>query len=256
MNNQETKPAPAEELRSLAEDSLNYLRYLADLGAPGLPEEIGGPGLSLALPASAPEAGPPRPDKTAQQSLGAAPECCRACVQWNAFNDLVQGPAELMLIVENSNNGSLLSGREGRLLIDIIEKGYKLTLDQVCLLPAAKCRRPGEPRLCRALWQAGREIAQPKVIMIMGRQAGEAALGSETASKSRQRGSWNNWHGIPAMPTHSPARLLGNPELKRETWSDIKKVLSYLSSLTPTVTKSTTKAAADIKEHQELEGKH
>lgn len=234
MQARETDHPQNLELHALAADCLNYLKYLSGLGVPNLPEEFSKP--NRAAPQTSTAASQDQPAKPAGELLSAsAPDAasgpCHACPQQETFRDLFQPPAELMLIVESSSKPSLLSGEEGRLMVNIIEKGYRLPLDRVCLAPARKCRRGST--FCQALWQAYQEKARPRAIMIMGARAGEAALGPPEESNPWRRGLWRNWRQVPALLTHSPASLLENPELKRETWADIKKVLAYLASLPP-----------------------
>jgi DNA polymerase len=45
---------------------------------------------------------------------------------------------------------------------------------------------------------------------------------------SKLRGSWQEYQGIPLMPTYHPAYLLRNPLGKREVWADMRLVLQRL----------------------------
>jgi len=49
---------------------------------------------------------------------------------------------------------------------------------------------------------------------------------------SRVRGSWQQYQGIPLMPTYHPAYLLRNPNSKREVWADMKQVMARLQAET------------------------
>lgn len=42
---------------------------------------------------------------------------------------------------------------------------------------------------------------------------------------TRVRGQWLSWSGRPTMPVFHPSALLRNPELKRPTWEDYKKIV-------------------------------
>jgi DNA polymerase len=45
---------------------------------------------------------------------------------------------------------------------------------------------------------------------------------------SNLRGKFKIYNGIKLMPTFHPAALLRNPNLKKDTWQDMKEVLAYL----------------------------
>ncbi|NJC88112.1 MAG: uracil-DNA glycosylase, partial [Desulfuromonas sp.] len=45
---------------------------------------------------------------------------------------------------------------------------------------------------------------------------------------SRVRGTWQQYQGIPLMPTYHPAYLLRNPNGKREVWADMKLVVTRM----------------------------
>jgi DNA polymerase len=76
-----------------------------------------------------------------------------------------------------------------------------------------------------------RQIAaiRPQVIIGLGRFAVHSLLKTRTPI-SRLRGEWQEYQGIPLMPTYHPAYLLRNPESKRDVWEDMKEVLRLLSA--------------------------
>ena len=47
------------------------------------------------------------------------------------------------------------------------------------------------------------------------------------------RGTWQQYQGIPLMPTYHPAYLLRNPNGKREVWADMKQVVERLREGAP-----------------------
>jgi DNA polymerase len=44
------------------------------------------------------------------------------------------------------------------------------------------------------------------------------------------RGQWQEWRGIPVMPTYHPSFLLRayNQDKKREAWEDLKKLFHFV----------------------------
>ncbi len=70
------------------------------------------------------------------------------------------------------------------------------------------------------------ELADPKVIVLMGNWACQALLGKRGIT--RLRGTWTEAVGRPALPMCHPAYLLRNPEAKREAWADLLALKSAL----------------------------
>jgi DNA polymerase len=66
-------------------------------------------------------------------------------------------------------------------------------------------------------------VIQPKIVLILGTVALRAVLGGE-AGIMKSRGVWQQWQGIPVMPTFHPAYLLRNGADKRLTFKDLKAV--------------------------------
>ena len=79
-----------------------------------------------------------------------------------------------------------------------------------------------------------RQIAaiRPQVIIGLGRLAVHSLLKTKEPI-SRLRGEWQQYHGIPLMPTYHPDYLLRNPEGKRDVWEDMKAVLGHLGKEPP-----------------------
>jgi DNA polymerase len=70
------------------------------------------------------------------------------------------------------------------------------------------------------------EIIQPKVLVALGVTAMEGLFG-RTLQITKARGNWQEFQGIPVMPTYHPAYLLRNQSLseKRKVWEDMLKVM-------------------------------
>ena len=70
---------------------------------------------------------------------------------------------------------------------------------------------------------------KPEVIVALGKVAAQSLLGSKDPI-SRLRGQWGQYLGVPVMPTFHPDFLVVSPSKKRETWQDLKEVVTRLDS--------------------------
>jgi uracil-DNA glycosylase family 4 len=66
------------------------------------------------------------------------------------------------------------------------------------------------------------ELADPKIVVIMGNWACQALMSKRGIT--RLRGEWTTVAGKPALPMCHPAYLLRNPAAKREAWADLLSV--------------------------------
>jgi DNA polymerase len=138
-----------------------------------------------------------------------------------------EGPGE-----EEDRQARPFVGRAGQLLTKIIQDGMKLRREDVYIANIVKCRPPAnrEPSATRwglrpFLLQQIRAIG-PKVIVTLGRPATSTLLG-RPVQITRTRGAWQDYHGIPLMPTYHPAYVLRQytERTRREVWDDMKQVL-------------------------------
>ena len=138
-------------------------------------------------------------------------------------------------------------GRAGSFLTDVIEKGLKMTREDVFICNVLKCRPPGnrdprpdereacEPYLVRQL-----ALIQPKVICALGGHAAKMLLKTE-ASVGQLRGKWHFYQGIPVRVTYHPSYVVRSEgdrvrhdADKRKVWEDIKEVIRVLNAeITP-----------------------
>lgn len=130
---------------------------------------------------------------------------------------------------EEDRVGQPFVGKAGQLLTKIIE-AMGLSRDQVYICNILKCRppnnrdpQPDEIEQCEPYLKRQIEIVQPRVICTLGRIAAQALLRSrEPMGRLRQQAHY--YEGIPLVATYHPAALLRNPQWKRPTWEDIKRV--------------------------------
>jgi DNA polymerase len=127
-------------------------------------------------------------------------------------------------------------GRAGQLLTNIIEKGMGLRREEVYIANILKCRppnnrepQPDEVSNCTPFLNVQIGVIQPRVIVALGTYAARFLTGSN-APISKLRGEFQQYRGVPVLPTFHPAYLLRNytPELRRHVWDDVRKVLAFI----------------------------
>lgn len=180
----------------------------------------------------------------ALDALATEAQVCRACRLCEKRRKVVFGvgdpAANLMLIGEGpgaaeDTQGLPFVGPAGELLNKIIE-AMGLQRGEVYITNTVKCRPPGnrdpqadEVDACRRFLDQQIELVQPKVIVALGRVAGQLLLSSDL-SLGRMRGQWHEVRGIPTRVTYHPAALLRHSEWKRPTWDDMQLVRDRLTS--------------------------
>jgi DNA polymerase len=220
------------DLREAIAAGRSHFEYLRDLGLDVVPAAP-----KLAAPAATAAGGA---DSLA--AIRADLGDCQRCPLGRTRRNLVFGvgnPSARLVLVgeapgrEEDERGEPFVGEAGRLL-DRILLAMGLSRDEVYICNVLKCRPPNnrdpeatevaccEPFLVRQL-----AAIRPQVIVALGRFAIQTLLQSK-APISRLRGSWQQYHGIPLMPTYHPAYLLRNPAGKRDVWADMKQVVERL----------------------------
>lgn len=141
--------------------------------------------------------------------------------------------------VEEDLSGEPFTGPAGELLTKILT-AMGLGRDSVFLTNIVKCRpdtpgdsvgnrkpRPDEVSMCLPWLERQIDLVQPRVLVALGASAVEGLLGKGTTGIAQLRGAWQNYRGIPLMPTYHPAYLLRNQALseKRKVWEDMLQVL-------------------------------
>jgi DNA polymerase len=136
-----------------------------------------------------------------------------------------EGPGE-----QEDLRGLPFVGRAGELLTQMIEKGIGIPRDEVYICNIVKCRPPQnrtplppEVSACRPFLDGQIAAVAPKVIVTLGKPAASLLLDREVAI-TRLRGTWQEYQGIPLMPTLHPAYVLRQytEENRRAVWQDLK----------------------------------
>ena len=168
-------------------------------------------------------------------------ENCRYCSLHQSRIHVVFGggnsQANLMLVGEapgeqEDKQGTPFVGNAGQLL-DKILNAIDFKRDEVFITNILKCRPPNnrdplpeEVQQCLPYLKKQIDLIQPKIILALGRIAAQTLLNT-TQPLNRLRDKKHQFQGIPMRVTFHPAALLRNPQWKRSTWEDIKK-LRYL----------------------------
>jgi len=154
--------------------------------------------------------------------------------------------AELMFVgeapgMDEDEQGEPFVGQAGQLLTKIIQT-MGLSREQVYIANVLKCRpdTPGqstgnrpptadEMNTCKPYLLAQVSVIRPRVIVALGATAINGLLGKNPGIM-RLRGRWQDFNGVPLMPTFHPAYLLRNQALteKRKVWEDMLAVMEKL----------------------------
>ena len=154
--------------------------------------------------------------------------------------------AQLMFVGEapgadEDEMGEPFIGRAGQLLTKIL-LATGLSRADVYIANILKCRpdtpgqsagnrppTPEERATCIPYLQEQIDLIKPKAIVALGATAVDGLLG-KTLGITKLRGNWQEYRGIPLMPTYHPAYLLRNQSLseKRKVWEDFLKVMEKL----------------------------
>ncbi len=131
---------------------------------------------------------------------------------------------------EEDNTGRPFVGRAGQLLTKIIES-INLKREDVYIANIIKCRPPQnrnpfeeEIKQCSPFLKEQIKIIKPKIICTLGKFSTEFIIGQDKGTISAVRGKEFDYGGITVIPSYHPSYLLRNPNAKRETWEDMKKI--------------------------------
>ncbi len=134
--------------------------------------------------------------------------------------------------------GEPFVGAAGKLL-DRILAACGLRRDEVYILNVLKCRPPDnrtpgpeEIANCRPFFERQLQILQPEFLCCLGATAAQALLRT-TQPLGRLRGRFFDHQGSQVLVTYHPAYLLRSPDKKRETWEDMKMLLSAMGRPIP-----------------------
>jgi len=147
--------------------------------------------------------------------------------------------AKLMIIDYNvsqtqDTTNSYYSGRSGETLKNMIENVLDLSIDDIYLTHAIKCKplksnkpSPSEWNSCKAYLFSQIEFIQPKVVVTLGNEAYNSVT-EDNDNFDNVRGHVIDFKKYKLVPIYHPQYLLRNPELKKITMNDLKTIKSCL----------------------------
>lgn len=136
----------------------------------------------------------------------------------------------------DDREGKLMSGGAG-VLLDKMLAAIGLNINQNAYVSSLiPWRPPGnrkptatEQAVCRPFWEREIRLLQPKILLLFGAGVSEALLGINSLSKAR--GTWHNYHGIPARVSIPPSALIKLPAQKKQAWEDLQQIQAKLADL-------------------------
>ncbi len=214
-----------------------WIAYLRDIGVRELRAPLP-PAVRSSRQKAVPGRDPSRPDPaTRLREIRDEIGDCTRCKLHEGRTNIVFGVgdphAELLFVgegpgAEEDARGEPFVGRAGKKLDQMIE-AIGLKREQVYIANVVKCRPPGnrdpqpdEVSTCSPFLVEQILAIRPKVIVALGSPATKTLLGTN-AGITKLRGQWQDFRGIPLMPTYHPAYLLRayTEENRRKVWSDL-----------------------------------
>lgn len=256
----------AAYIRSLDEDLAEPPHTGAALAAPALsrPCKTAGP---AAVETPAPPQASPAPLMPAKKSasmdeLAEQVKTCRRCglgaARLNAVFGVGSRKARVVFVGEGpgfqeDHKGEPFVGRSGQLLDKILETVLGLKRSDVYIANIVKChpmKNPADPEshgndrpptpdeiaACRPYLDEQLRAIKPACIVTLGSVPTKVLLNTDKGI-SLMRGRAYDYpveivpgRTIKLIPTYHPAALLRNPNLKRDTWEDMKMLKAFLET--------------------------
>lgn len=159
----------------------------------------------------------------------------------------VMEPTAKMVIVgeapgrDEDIQGKPFVGKSGELLENILhalglERGKDVAIVNVlkCRPPRNRDPHPAEIEMCRPYLERQLSLLNPKVVILSGRIAAHALLGSEATMKQlrqNQHSLFINGELVPTIVTYHPSYLLRSPSDKLQAWRDFMAAKHVLLGL-------------------------
>jgi len=231
------------------------LRFFDEIGAdfvfkagPAKPRSDGRPATPVksSPPVIAGNAPTKTPAGRGLEEIAAEIRACKKCGLAAGRTQAVPGegnPLSPLLFVgegpghEEDVQGRPFVGRAGQLLTKIIAAmGHDRS--EVFIANIVKCRPPenrvphrDEAEACAPFLFEQIAVLKPRVIVTLGKTAADFFLPNVKAMSSI-RGLFQEWRGLPIMPTFHPSYLIrneGNKEIRKMVWDDMRKVMAFLA---------------------------
>lgn len=146
--------------------------------------------------------------------------------------------ARLVLIREipekDEEKADPYSGEIGEMLGKMVQ-AMKLTPEDVFVTAGVKCR-PVPPRVprtdelaaCEPYLAAQLEVIRPQAVVTFGAAAFAGLFGGKSPALASIRGQWQDYRGVPVMPTFSLPYIQRNTARKKVVWGDLQEVMKRL----------------------------
>lgn len=149
------------------------------------------------------------------------------------------GSSKIMIVIDSPNAsedeiGAYYHGKSGVLLKNMVEKGLKLSTDEIYLTSIIKCFTPNQSirsnylPFCKPYILAEIKALKPKVILSLGQTAFEGLTGfKEPILQARGKRHQISIDGekFVVIPSFAPSYLELNPQKKHDTMRDLMQVL-------------------------------
>lgn len=100
-----------------------------------------------------------------------------------------------------------------------------------CRPPSNRNPHPEEMSACSKYLELQIEILKPKLILAVGKVAGNVLSGNSEAKIGWLRSQVFSYKNIPLYVTYHPSAVLRNDALRRPVWDDMKKIRHVIDSL-------------------------
>lgn len=183
-----------------------------------------------------------RPSESLQEIRDDLGDCTRCKLCHHRTNIVFgEGSAKARLVfvgeapgADEDATGRPFVGRAGQLLTKIIES-INLKREECYICNILKCRPPGnrdpekdEVAACENFLFRQIAAIQPKLIVALGTHGAQTLLRTKEPI-SKLRGRFYEYRGTKLLATFHPAYLLRDPNRKKDTWEDMKKVREFLA---------------------------
>ena len=170
---------------------------------------------------------------------------CRLCPLSKTRNNTVFGRGgvtpKILFVGEAPGEQEDLKGKPfvgaaGNLLdlylefIGLDEEDYYIANIIKCRPPKNRDPLPEEEEVCMSYLRKQVSILSPKILVCLGRVSAKRIIDPDFKI-TKQRGIWYERGGMKVMATYHPSALLRDPEKKKDSLSDFKKILEEFNKI-------------------------
>ena len=138
---------------------------------------------------------------------------------------------------DEDRTGEPFVGAAGKLFNKILG-AMELTREDVYICNVIACRPPGnrDPKhaelvACAPVWTSQIVSVRPRMIVALGKVAGNVLLGTRAEPVVKMRKKVHAWNKIPVQVTYHPAGMLRNESYKQPAWEDLLNAMSHVAQI-------------------------